>query len=352
MTSAGYKRTTLKDVAREAGVATGTVSMVLNDSPLVAEATRIHVQDVIRKLDYVYHRAAGYLRNNRTKTVGVSICNLTNPFYVDILAGIEQSLDSSGLIPFLMNCNESVPKQKRFFETLRDYNVQGLMLIPAIGTSRVQLEEVQKRGMYVVQVTRYIPGVESDYVGSDNTAASKMSVDYLAGLGHKLIAYIGHSSKTSTGRDLLKGYRQGLRAIGIVPKDDWIVECEVTREAGFKVVQQLFTQNVYPTALVCFNDTIAFGAMLGLAKLGLRPGVDCSVVGIQNVPESALTMPALTTVAVDCGLLGREASRLVRDRLESPLAPAQRILLKPKLIVRGSCGVPPTQTRTISRRRG
>lgn len=328
----------MKDVAREAGVSTGTVSMVLNDSPRIAAATHDHVREVIRTLGYVYDRSAGNLRNRKSRIVGVSICDLVNPYYADVLAGIQETVDKLGRVPVLGNCAESVTRQLRFLETLREYNVEGLIVTPVIGTPKVDLQRVVDWNLPVVQVTRLVTGVDTDYVGVNNRMGAQLAVAHLAALGHKNIAYIGHTRRTTTGRDRLAGFSAGLKAAKLVAPEEHFVEANVTREGGVHAVVELFGRQPRPTALVCFNDVIAFGAMLGLRQLGLEPGRDCAVVGIDNVTEAALWKPALTSVAVDADRIGQEAGRLLIRRLESPSLPTERVVLEPRLVVRESCG--------------
>ncbi|WP_434034895.1 LacI family DNA-binding transcriptional regulator [Cupriavidus sp. a3] len=333
-------RITLKDVAREAGVATGTVSMVLNDSPLVADATRAHVQKVMRDLGYVYHRAAANLRNRRSSIVGVSICDLVNPYYADVTAGIQAALENAGRALVLGNCAESVERQLRFLETLREYSVEGLLLTPAIGTPKAHLQRVQQWRIPVVQVSRYVPGVKTDYVGNDNRMATGLATKHLLGLGHQRLAYIGLNKETSTGRDRFAGFRSAVESIE-PDGPSRVIECRPGREDGFNAVLTLFAAPEPPTGIVCFNDDLAFGAMLGLRQLGLEPGRECSVVGVDDVAEAGLWKPALTTVAIDREKLGQEAGRLLADRIAEPDRPFESVVLEPKLIVRQSSGEAP-----------
>lgn len=338
-------RITLKDVARAAGVATGTVSMVLNDSPLVADATRAHVQQVMRELGYVYHRAAANLRNKRSSIVGVSICDLVNPYYADVTAGIQAALENLGRALVLGNCAESVERQLRFLETLREYSVEGLLVTPAIGTPKAHLQRVQQWRIPVVQVSRYVPGVGADYVGNDNRMATGLATKHLLSLGHKRLAYIGLNKATSTGRDRFAGFRAAVQALEPAGPER-VIECRPSRADGFKAVLTLFEAASPPTGIVCFNDDLAFGAMLGLRQLGLEPGRECSVVGIDDVAEAALWQPALTTVAIDREKLGQEAGRLLTARIAEPDRPVESVVLEPKLVVRQSSGEPP-QSRSL-----
>lgn len=330
------KRITLKDVAHAAGVATGTVSMVLNDSPLVAGATKARVQAVIRELGYVYDRAAGNLRSKRSRIVGASICNMSNPYFADVTAGLQEALEHLGRVLVLGNCAESVTRQMNFLQMLRQYSVEGILLTPAISTPSAHVEQILKWNIPLVQVSRYVAGVETDYVGIDNCQATILATQHLLDLGHKQIAYVGRNSLTSTGQDRYEGFRAAMQSAGITVNDNWVIECPSTREDGFSETVKIFKNQVNPTAVLCFNDSIAFGAMLGLRSLGLEPGIDCSVVGVDDVTEAALWQPGLTTISIGRESIGRAAGQLLMARLEDPMRPCQRITIKPELIVRSS----------------
>jgi LacI family transcriptional regulator len=338
---------TLKDVAREAGVSTGTVSMILNDSPLVAHATRARVQEVMRRLGYVYHRAAANLRNKRSSIVAMSMCDLVNPYYADVTAGSQAALENLGRVLVLGNCAESIRRQRRFLETLREYSVEGLMVTPAIGTPKAHLRRVQQWRIPVVQVSRYVPGVKTDYVGNDNRMATRLATKHLLSLGHKRLAYIGLNKATSTGRDRFAGYRAAMQALKS-PEPEQVIECRPSRENGFNAALTLFDKPDPPTGIVCFNDDLAFGAMLALRKLGLEPGRECSVVGLDDVAEAALWQPALTTVAISREKIGEVAARLLTNRVAELDRPVETVVLEPRLVVRHSSG-PPLQPRLPKR---
>jgi LacI family transcriptional regulator len=194
-------------------------------------------------------------------------------------------------------------------------------------------------------VSRYVPGVATDFVGSDNERGTRLATEHLIGLGHRRIAYIGSNRRTTTGRGRLQGYRHAMRSADLSVEDDLIAECGDSRVDGFNIAKQLFDLRNPPTGIVCFNDILAFGAMLGLRDLGLVPGQDCSVVGHDDVQEAALWNPQLTTVAVTVEDMGRQAGRLLQDRIEGKSGPAQRPVLVPRLVIRSSCGAPPAKRR-------
>ena len=342
------KRVSLKDVACAAGVSTGTVSMVLNNKPSVARSTRARVQQVIDGLGYVYDRSGAQLRTRRTGIVGVSICNLANPYFAEVTVGIEEALGELRLALVLGHSGESVTQQAKFLGTAREHNVEGLIIMPAIGTSREMIEQVLSWRLPLVLVSRTVDGVDTDYAGLDNCVGSTLATEHLLELGHERIAFVGANTRTSTGRERVLGYQNALRAARKSVPDGFVHECDASREHGFHAVNELFERADAPTAIVCFNDLVAFGVMLGLRKRGLEPGRDCSVVGADDVAEAVLWQPGLTTVAVRPGLIGFSAGDLLRQRLASPDRPPESIRHTPQLIVRGSSGprlAPPAKHR-------
>jgi LacI family transcriptional regulator len=336
------KRTSIKDVARFAGVSTGTVSMVLNGNPSVASKTRELVRQAIQELGYVYNRSGAQLRKKRTSVVGVSICNLANPYFSELTVGINEWLGESGFALILGHAEESVVQQGRFLNLAREHNVDGLILMPAIGTSREMIETVAGWRIPLVLVSRYVLGTSTDYAGVDNRAGLVTATEHLLSLGHERIAFVGADAQTTTGRDRFLGYERAKASAGLAIRPGFVVECEGSREQGFLAARRLFdVSREAPTAIACFNDLTAFGVMLGLRSLGLEPGRDCSVVGADDAAEAALWKPGLTTIAIHPRLIGQNAGRLLHKRLESSDPPPEKILLKPELVVHdSSCSAP------------
>jgi LacI family transcriptional regulator len=330
-------RPTVKDIARHAGVSPATVSLVLRDSPLVADATRAGVRSSIDSLGYVYHRAAANLRTRLTHTVGLIICEITNPFYAELAAGIDDALDQAGWVAFVANTAESPARQSRFIARMREHRVDGILLTPAEGTSADVVNGLRRQGVPVVQMLRRVGGQSADYVSADFRLGMTLAAEHLIRLGHRRIAFVGGARRVSPARDRTEAFRETLPRFGLPAGA--IIDCLPTREEGAAAVGRLFQNNSdAPTAVLCHNDLCALGVMLGLADLGLTPGRDVAVIGFDNIPEGAMHRPALTTVAIGARQLGEEAARLLLRRVRSPESPPESIILPPKLIVRSSCG--------------
>lgn len=333
------RRVTLREIAKSAGVSPATVSLVIRASPLVAAETQRRVQSVIDELGYVYHRAAANLRARSTHTVGLLVCEITNPFYAELTAGMDATLDESGIVAFLANTAESPLRQDRFIERMREQRVDGLLLCPAEGTAPDLLRSLRASELPCVQVLRRVDE-EGDYVSADYRRGMILAVDHVVRLGHRRIAYVGGGRRTSAAEDRAAGYREAMTRHGLPIGP--VLDCLPTREAGTAAVGMLLRSAATdPTAILCYNDICAFGVMLGLSDRGLVPGSDCAVVGFDDIAEAAYSRPALTTIGIPPRQIGIEAARLLLRRIGDPQGGPERIVLAPQLVVRDSCGAPP-----------
>jgi LacI family transcriptional regulator len=334
-------RTTLKDIARHAGVSPATVSLVIRNSPLVATSTRERVQASIGSLGYVYDRSAANLRARLTHTIGLLVCEITNPFYAELTAGIDEALDRAGWVAFLANTAESPARQDRFIARMREHRVDGLLLAPAEGTSPAIIERMRQQGLPVVQMLRRLGKHSADHVSADFRLGMTLATEHLIQLGHKRIGFVGGARRISPARDRAQAFRETLARYGLPIGP--IVNCLPTREDGARAVETLLRgKPTDPTAVICHNDLCALGVMLGLADRGLAAGRDLAVIGFDNIAEAALHRPALTTVAIGGHQIGEEAAKLLLRRIKTPGGEPETIVLPPRLIVRSSCGSQPT----------
>jgi LacI family transcriptional regulator len=332
-------RVTLNDIASAAGVSRATVSLVLRNNPVVARVTRERVQSSIVSLGYVYDRAAANLRARHTHTVGLVVCEITNPFYAELTAGIDETLDHAGWIGFLANTAESPTRQDRFIERMREHRVDGLLLCPAEGTKIDLIDRLQGYGLPMVQVLRRLGRRDADHVGADFRLGMMLAIEQFIRLGHERIAFVGGGRHASPARDRAHAYRETLTRYGLPIGP--IVDCLPTREEGERAVERLMRGRADdPTAIVCHNDLCAIGVLVGLSDRGLVGGKDCAVIGFDNIPEAAHSRPALTTIDIGARQIGVEAARLLLRRIKAPAGAPERIVLPPRLIIRSSCGDP------------
>lgn len=338
--SLGRPRITLQGIADRLSVSTATVSLALRGSPLVADATRLRVQELARSLGYSYNRSAASLRTERTHMIGVGFHDITNPYFAELLAAIEGMTTHHGRSILLGTYGEDLDRQARVLDTLSEYRPDGMILCPAGGTTAETLDRLVATGVPIVQLSREIEGLDLDFVGSDDRHGTRLAMDHLVALGHRRIAFICASDQISTGRNRYGGYCETLERLGL-PYDPALVYRDYgTRENGLKGIQQVLRSDDPPTAAVCMNDLAAFGAMLGLRHLGLEAGRDFSLIGCDDVREAAQWYPALTTVKNFQDEMGRKAAEFLIRRIAEPQAPIATLRLTPELVLRGTTAAP------------
>lgn len=331
-------KVTLQRLALELGLSTATISLALRDSPVVAEATRLKVQDVARSRGYVANRGAASLRTARTNIVGVGLHDIINPSFTELLAAMEEALSAAGKTVLLGVGQEDVARQTRILGTLAEYRPDALIVSPAMGTGIEDLRALANSGVPIVQVTREVEGSGFDFAGSDDVTGVALAVSHLAELGHTRIAMIGGFEAASTGRRRLAGYQAGLARHGLPYDPTLWAPGRGTREQGRLLVESLLAVPEPPTAAVCFNDLCAFGALMGVQAAGLTVGTDFSIVGYDDIGEAAMWHPPLTTVFTQIPQYAAEAARLVLARIAEPQRPVERFLTTPRLVLRASTG--------------
>jgi LacI family transcriptional regulator len=330
-------RATLLDVARRANVSRATASLVLRKSPLVGAATRQRVEEAMQELGYVYNMSAAGLRVERSRTVGVVVPTLKNPFFAELLSGIEAVVDAAGLVVILANSGDLVDRQAMLMRRMREHGVDGVILCPAAGTELEFLEGIADWGMPLVQVLRHVSdGI--DYAGVDYAGGMHQAVDYLASLGHETIAFAVHGPVHSAYQERIDGFRDAMKSHGFAASMIIRVPMQMTDVA--KSADLLFQQSAQPTAVICFNDIIALGLAAGLYDRGCSVGRDFSLIGFDDVTDAEAMRPRLTSVSAAPVAIGESAARLLLDRIADPSLPPRRAIGPALLHVRQSCARP------------
>jgi LacI family transcriptional regulator len=329
-------RITLTEVARHAGVSRATVSLVLRDSPLVAAETRARVQASAEAVGYLYNRGAATMRGQRTRTVGLLVTEIDNPFFSELVAGAEAALDAAGYIAFLATTADSLDRQQRTLQRLREHRVDGLILCAAGGTTIDDIAALAEQGMPCVQAMRHVRGSQGDFTGADNLLGMEHLTEHLIRLGHRHMAFAGAAVMNSSLRHRLDGVQAALRRHGLPPPT--VLRTPASRPGGAEAAEMLWRMPRRPDAMVCCNDVVAFGAVPVLQALGARIGQDIAVTGVGDVPEAANGNPPLTTLATDPRRIGQEAVRLLLRRITQPAAPVEQVVLPARLVIRASCG--------------
>jgi LacI family transcriptional regulator len=330
------QRVTLLDIAADAGVSRATVSLVIRNVPSVAESTRKRVERSIKRLGYIYHRGAASLRTQQSHAIGLIVSDITNPFFAEIIVAIEERLATARLVTLLGNTSEDHAKEERLLKTMREFPADGILICPAISRDTSTGTPNLAGRLPTVAFARRIDGI--DYAGVDNAQGSQLAIEHLCQLGNRRIAFIGGDPEVSTGQERIQGYKRALVRSGLQFDRSLVVPAPPTRRGGYDVVLQLLQMENPPTAALCFNDVVALGAIEALQQAGVRAGKEFGVVGFNNVPDAAQSLPGLTTVDTSPRELGKTAAELLLKRIEQRDSPIRTVILQPRLIVRQSCG--------------
>lgn len=330
----------LSTIADALNVSTATVSLALRDSPLVADETRERIKAHARSIGYIYNRRAASLRTSRSGIIGVTVHDIMNPFYAEILRSIETELDRTRQTFILGNHYDQLEKQRSFTDTLLQLGADGIIMSPAIGTPADDIIAMEQNGLPVVLIARSVKGADVPVLRGDDAYGVGLATNHLISLGHRRIAMIGGTDSTSTGRERYRGYVVAMEKAGLKVEPHWRIPGPRTKATGFEVAPQFLALADKPTAAVCWNDLVAIGLMSGIARAGLVAGEDISVTGYDDLEEAAIAMPPLTTVWNGQREVGRRAARIMVERITGVEVDTNQDLIHPELHVRQSTGKP------------
>lgn len=330
---------TVNDIARAAGVSRATVSLVLRESPLVHADTRARVQAELARQRYVYNRGAANLRRRTSSGVALVINDLSNPFFAEFAAGVDQALAAKGYVTLLGSAGESPQRQQAVLASLMEHTPAGFILSPAEGSDGESLRQVLGHAN-VLLFNRAVDGTDWDFLALDNRHGAYLATCHVIGLGHRRIAFFGGHAESSSCQQRREGFAQAMAEAGLEVAGEWLIESAPNRLEAAARTAELFAGETAPTAAVCYNDSVALGLMLGLAARGIRAGRDFSVTGFDDISEAAATTPALTTIAVNPRERGRQAAELLLQRIDHPEAAPRHTVATVELRIRESCGAP------------
>jgi LacI family transcriptional regulator len=329
---------TIRDVAKQAGVAPITVSRVVNNSGYVSAKTRARVEAAIAELGYVPNVLARSLRSRRTNTLALILTDISNPFWTTVARGVEDAASAAGFNVIFCNTDESEVKQEKYLRVVMQKQVDGVLLVPARGTDE-PIRLIQSQNTPVVVLDRRIPNAPVDTVRSDSEGGAYQLTNLLLSLGHRRIAVLSGPQGVSTADERVAGYQRALTEAGLDVDPAMIYHGEFSLGSGYSMAQQVLEAAPRPTALFAGNNFIAFGALRALRDAGLRAPEDMALVGFDDLPADLVVDPFLTVAAQPAYEMGRQATELLLAHLSAE-APAkyQEIVLPTEIIVRRSSG--------------
>ena len=341
---------TIRDVARESGFSSTTVSIVLNNAPLaryIPAPTKKRIERAAKKLGYRPNLFARSLRSKRRHTVGVMVFDMTDPYCTLILRGIENSLYESSYLPILTDVHNEGSRFERYLEMLLDRRIEGLIVLANWLFLDINLlADVEKSSIPTAVIGCELKTDSISSVIVDNELGGHIALEHLHSLGHRKIAFIRGPKTLGDSAPRWKGVRAFAQTAGLELDPRLIVDLPESRdpisgfEDGYKLTEELIKRKRPFTALMAFDDLTAFGAIRALAKAGIRVPEHCSVIGFDDVAPSALYTPPLTTVRQPMEVMGNLTVNIIvggmNAVLEKKTVGAVHRKVAPELVVRES----------------
>ncbi|MCC5800980.1 LacI family DNA-binding transcriptional regulator [Rossellomorea vietnamensis] len=331
--------TTIKDIARVAGVSVTTVSRALNGYSDVNEDTRKKIAQVAKELNYSPNSIARSLVMKKSKTIGLLVSGFTKEsvkdnFIVEVLAGINDFVSGSDYDLVLFNTNSSKQREKTYTQLCKERRVDGV-IIQGIRTDDPYLHEVVESDIPCVLIDIPLESPNVSHVTTDNVLGAEKAVRHLIDHGHRNIGMINGHEFAFVSQQRLEGYHAALHQAHIESKPDYIVNGAFTEESGRAAAHGLLSSNPEITAIFCSSDLMAIGAMSAAKALGIKIPEDLSIVGYDDILLASYVSPKLTTIQQNKFQLGYEAAKLLWDLLTNQ-SETHRVVLETKLIERES----------------
>jgi LacI family transcriptional regulator len=335
----GRTMPTIRDVAERAGVATMTVSRVINNSGYVSDATRIKVEAAIIELGYVPNMLGPSLRFNQTNTLALILTDITNPFWTTVARGVEDAAQEKKYSVILCNTDENLQKQDQYLTMLLKRRIDGILFVPADNSAEaVQL--IQKQNVEVVVLDRRIPNVDVDIVRGDSFGGAYKLAKHLVDLGHHHIAILSGPQNIFTSTERVAGFRQAMIETGLQHNLENVYWGSFRQNPG-DIAEKALQASPSPTAFLAVNNFIANGALQTFFHAGLRVPEDVSLVSFDDIPEIINPAPFLTVAVQPAYDMGYQATQLLLSRLQNE-GPAERqeIVLPTEIFIRHSTAPP------------
>ena len=323
------------EIAKAAGVSHSTVSRALRNSPLVNAATGQRIRSLAQEMGYVPSAIGRGLAMQSTRTVGLVVTTIADPFVTEIARGVEEQAMDHGYGLFLCQSAAQPQREIAAVRALHENRVAGVIVTSSrVGERYLPLLEQMK--VPIVLINNEHAGPYIGFVAIDDVHGGRLATEYLLDLGHRCIAYIGGWPEASSSRDRLQGYSEALHSRGLAVNPDLVKAGTGRMEGGYEAMRQLLQAHPRPTAAFCYNDATAIGALKALHEAGIQIPGQFSVIGFDDIALAAYTTPPLTTIAQPKYAMGQLAMRMLLNLL-SKQEQVQNVTLQGQLIVRSSC---------------
>ena len=332
---------TIKEVAARAEVSVGTVSNVLNRPDQVAAPTRARVEAAIAELGFVRNESARQLRAGHSRTVGLVVLDVANPFFTDVARGAEDALNDAGLAVLLCNSDEQDGREARYLELLEQQRVQGILITPVHAADQ-RLAAIRRRGTPVVLVDRLSRSRGQCSVAVDDVLGGDLAASHLFDGGHDRIAYVGGPFTIRQVQDRYDGALRAMAQRDRDPADLHVVETPTLNIASGQRAGELLAElpaRRRPTAAFCANDMLALGLLQALTRRRVAVPADMAIVGYDDIDFAAAATVPLSSVRQPRQQLGQTAAELLlEEALQGGRHKHRQVVFDPELVVRDSSG--------------
>ncbi|MBF8184186.1 LacI family DNA-binding transcriptional regulator [Nonomuraea sp. K274] len=331
------------DVANSLGLSRATVSLVMRNSPLVSAATRSAVLAEAERLGYIYNQAAANLRTQRNDLVGLVMPDVMNPFVGEVSLGVQEVLGEVGFFVMIANTVDRVDLQRQILQSLVGHRAAGVVTIPALTATADDFSGIRRSGLPTVLLLRHIDGVDLPFVGTDEEAIGRLGAEHLISVhGCRRVAYFGGDPLASPRVGRMETFRQAVaeaeveagEGAGVEWDAVWSEPLEATADAAYRRASELLAAGPPPDGVLCHSDNVAYGLVKALRTHDAPP---CAVLGIDDLHQSAMWNPPISSIATDPVELGRVCGRVLLDEMGMPVK-GRRTPPAPEIHARASCG--------------
>ncbi len=327
---------TIADVAQAAGVSMMTVSRVINHKDGVSVATAQRIWELIDQLGYRPSGLARGLASNKTRTLGLVVPDIGNPFFSDIARGLEHRAYAHGYSVFLCNTDEDPQREQAVLQSLDEKRIDGLVLCSSRLTEAALAENLA-RFPAVVLINRSLLSEEARWtITVDDLLGAQLAVEHLIGSGHRAIGFLAGPQASFSGAKRLAGYQAALQNAGLNANSAWVRHCSPNAESAQEAADQLLREHPALSAVFCYNDLVAVGAIKAAVTLGKKIPTELAIVGFDDIPLAELITPALTTCRVPRYQMGCQAMDLLLSQIDDYAEDCRTIRVQPELIIRQS----------------
>jgi DNA-binding LacI/PurR family transcriptional regulator len=339
-----HRQPSIKDIARLARVSHPTVSRALQNSPLVNPKTAEKIRKIAKESGYKASAVARGLVNRRTRTIGLVVTSIADPFTSEVVSGIEQAAYDHGYCVFLADSNADPVRERKIVQAFAEQRVDGI-IVTSSRVGALYLPLLTEMMVPIILVNDQYPGAFVHSVMISNQEGSRAAAEHLVGLGHRRVAFIGDQFGYHSDTERVAGYKEALRLAQIQFNPELLVRGDGKSENAMRAMDQLLALKNPPTAVCCYNDMTALGAMKSIRMRGLRVPEDISVTGFDDLFVAAYADPPLTTVRQPMRRMGQIAMEDL-IKLMTGEDSIVKVQIKPELIVRQSTGRVNKQRRT------